>query len=82
MVLPKVTQWEGENQEYFLEEVAVALGQQDGHLTGPRGRCSGRGEEEDESCPRAGPGAAPSTQHPAQGGAVCGRGSGAFAELS
>lgn len=37
MVLPKVTQWEGERQEYFLEEVAAAQGQRRA-LTGPRGR--------------------------------------------
>lgn len=38
MVLPKVTQWEGERQGDFLEEVAVALGQRKRALTGPRGR--------------------------------------------
>lgn len=35
--MPEVTQWEEERQEYFLEEVAVALGQRRA-MTGPRGR--------------------------------------------
>lgn len=41
MGLPRATQWEGESQEYFLEEVAVALGQQAGAFDWAKGQKAG-----------------------------------------
>lgn len=38
MDLPRDPQWEGESQEYFLEEVAVALGQQAGAFDWAKGQ--------------------------------------------
>ena len=37
MALPKATLWEEESQEYFLEEVAVAVAGSMGRLTQPEG---------------------------------------------
>lgn len=51
MGLPKVTQWEGKSQEYFLQEVAVLWANRKGCLTRPRcrvlvfwGQCRGAWE--------------------------------------
>lgn len=41
MALPKATLWEEDSQEYFLEEVAVALGRQHGPSDQAKGQSAG-----------------------------------------